>query len=106
MLPLLVAFWKRSQNIPNNRFLGRRNDLSEPEPAKSEGVANVAYGFRRLSLLNESSELVSEDDFRSAVRLLNTLRLRRAESLGDGYDVSDNLCSDIDPTSNIPNAVP
>ena len=45
MLPLLVAFWKRSQNIPNNRFLGRRNDLSEPEPAKSEGVVNVAYGF-------------------------------------------------------------
>ena len=50
-------------------------------------------------------ELVSEHDFRSAVVLLNTLRLRRAESLGDGYGVSDNLCSDIDPTSNTPNAV-
>ena len=46
MLPLLVASWQRSQNIPNNRFPGRQNDLSEPEPAKSEGVANVAYGFQ------------------------------------------------------------
>ena len=49
MLPLLVASWQRSQNIPNNRFPGRQNDLSELElePAKSEGVVNVAYGFRR-----------------------------------------------------------
>jgi len=55
------------------QFPGRRNDLSEPEPAKSE------------------------DDFRFAASFLNTYRLRRAENLRDGYDVSDNLCPDIDP---------
>ena len=29
------------------------------------------------------------------MRKLNTFRLMRAENLGDGYDVSDNLCYDI-----------
>jgi hypothetical protein len=38
---------------------------------------------------------VSDDDCRLAVGRLNSLRLMRAESLGDGYDVSE-LCYDID----------
>ncbi len=31
-----------------------------------------------------------------AVRMLNSFRLVRAESLEDGYNVSDILCYDID----------
>ncbi|KAN0140285.1 hypothetical protein V8E53_002181 [Lactarius tabidus] len=42
--------------------------------------------FKKLDSLSWSSEVVSDNDFRSAVRVLNSYRLRRAEILGDGYD--------------------
>ncbi|KAN0140294.1 hypothetical protein V8E53_002190 [Lactarius tabidus] len=48
------------------RFRGQQDDLEEPETAKSKDV--------------------SDNDFRSAVHVLNSYRLRRAENLGDGYD--------------------
>ncbi len=70
--------------------------LRELEPAKPEGgTAGITHGFQ-LRLLNQLSKLVSDDDCRWAVSHLNTLRLQRAENLGDGYDVSDMLCYDID----------
>ncbi|KAI9453197.1 hypothetical protein BJY52DRAFT_1189751 [Lactarius psammicola] len=70
---------QRPQDVPNKRFggkvsalfRGRREDLREPEPAKSEEV--------------------SDDDCRRAVGRLNTLRLMRAENLGDGYDCLEEL---------------
>ena len=46
----------------------------------------------RLHLLKQPSKLEFDDDCRWAVSHLNTLRLQRAEHLGDGYDVSDILC--------------
>ncbi|KAI9460478.1 Rho GTPase activation protein [Lactarius psammicola] len=52
-------------------FHGRREVLREPEPAKSEGV--------------------SDDACRWSVSHLNTLRLQRAENLGDGYDCLEEL---------------
>ncbi|KAN0140281.1 hypothetical protein V8E53_002177 [Lactarius tabidus] len=52
--------------IQTNRFRGQQDDSEEPETAKSKDV--------------------SDNDFRSAVRVLNSYRLRRAENLGDGYD--------------------
>ncbi|KAH9008424.1 hypothetical protein EDB83DRAFT_526942 [Lactarius deliciosus] len=63
-----------SQGVPNkgfgDRFFGlfgsRQEDLGGREPSKSEEV--------------------SDDDCRKAVALLNTLRLKRIENLGDGYD--------------------
>ena len=62
------------------------------EHAKSEeGIANIIRGFQ-LDFLNWFSELVSEDDCRKAVGLLNTLRLKRAENLEDGYNVSVIQC--------------
>ncbi|KAF8265573.1 hypothetical protein EI94DRAFT_1804224 [Lactarius quietus] len=70
---------QRPQDVPNKRFgskvsslslfRGRREDLREPAPVKPT-----------------QSEEVSDDDCRAAVSHLNTLRLIRAESLGDGYD--------------------
>jgi hypothetical protein len=48
----------------------------------------------QLHLLKQTSELAFDDDCRWAVSHLNTLRLQRAEHLGDGYDVSDILCRD------------
>jgi hypothetical protein len=81
MFTLLVGLLETcsEHSKQHHRFPVQLNDLLEPEPC--------------------------EDDFRSASGLLNTFRLRRAENLEDGYDVSDNICSDIDPTSSIPNAV-
>ncbi|KAI9430914.1 hypothetical protein H4582DRAFT_2103458 [Lactarius indigo] len=71
------------QDIPANKrfgdkvsalFRGRREDLREPGfvkptmPPKSEGIA------------------VSDDDCRRAVSQLNIFRLKRAETLAEGYD--------------------
>jgi hypothetical protein len=87
---------KRPENAPNRRLSGRvsapvrsrQEDLQGLEPAKSEeGIANIIHGFQ-LGLLNFPSELVSDDNRRRAVGLLNTLRLKRVESLEDGYNVS------------------
>ena len=50
-------------------------------------------------------ELVSVDDVRSAVSL-NNLRLSRAETLEDGYDVSKSLCYNFDATTETPNSAP
>ncbi|KAH9037706.1 RhoGAP domain-containing protein [Lactarius hengduanensis] len=68
-----------SQDVPNkgfgNRFFGlfgsRQEDLGGREPSKSEEA--------------------SDDDCRRAVALLNTLRLKRIENLGDGYDCLEKL---------------
>ncbi|KAI9433271.1 hypothetical protein H4582DRAFT_2101678 [Lactarius indigo] len=65
---------QHSQDVPNKKFGnrvsaifgGRQEDLGGLEPSKSEEV--------------------SDDDCRRAVALLNTLRLKRVENLGDGYD--------------------
>ncbi|KAH9029682.1 hypothetical protein EDB85DRAFT_1508451 [Lactarius pseudohatsudake] len=62
------------QDGPNKRlgkrvstiFRGRQEDIGGLESSKSEEV--------------------SDDDCRRAVALLNTLRLKRVENLGDGYD--------------------
>ena len=48
---------------------------------------------------------MSDNDFRSAVGLLNTFRLRRVENLGGGYDVSDSIPQCI-ATPNTFNSVP
>ncbi|KAH8996989.1 hypothetical protein EDB86DRAFT_3243261 [Lactarius hatsudake] len=69
------------QDIPNKRFGGRvsalfrsrREDSRDPEPTKS------------------GSEEVSDDDYRRAVGRLHTLRLIRAENLGEGYDCLEEL---------------
>jgi hypothetical protein len=53
------------------------------------------HGFQ-LHLLNRPSGLAFDDDCRWAVSHLNTLRLQRAENLGDGYEVSDILYYNID----------
>jgi hypothetical protein len=89
---------QRPEDAPNRRlggkvvalYRGRPEDLQGLglEPAKSEeGIANITRGFR-LGLLNFPPELVSDDNCRRAVSLLNTLRLKRVESLEDGYNVS------------------
>ncbi|KAH8989319.1 hypothetical protein EDB86DRAFT_1903013 [Lactarius hatsudake] len=65
---------QHSQDGPNRRFGnrvsaifgGRQEDIGGLEPSRSEEV--------------------SDDDCRRAVALLNTLRLKRVENLGDGYD--------------------
>ncbi|KAH9007784.1 Rho GTPase activation protein [Lactarius deliciosus] len=49
-------------------FRGLQADLQEPEPAKSD------------------EEVVSDDDCRMGIRLLNNLRFMRVETLRDGYD--------------------
>ncbi|KAH9051875.1 hypothetical protein EDB87DRAFT_631112 [Lactarius vividus] len=74
--PQSTDILQSSQDGPNKRFGnkvsaifgGRQEYLGGLEPPKSEEV--------------------SDDDCRRAVALLNTLRLKRVESLGDGYDVS------------------
>ncbi|KAN0140303.1 hypothetical protein V8E53_002199 [Lactarius tabidus] len=66
------------------RFRGQQDGFKEAEPAKSEG--DISNEFRKFGSQNWSSELVSDNDFRSAVNVLNHFRLKRAEHLGDGYD--------------------
>ncbi|KAH8989365.1 hypothetical protein EDB86DRAFT_3245232, partial [Lactarius hatsudake] len=89
------------RDIPTNKrfgdkvqglFRGRREDLREAGPAKptklpksEEGIADIAFKFR-LRLLSWPSALVSDDDCRRAVSQLNIFRLKRAETLGEGYD--------------------
>ncbi|KAH8986368.1 hypothetical protein EDB92DRAFT_1949282 [Lactarius akahatsu] len=68
-----------SQDVPNRRFGnkasaqfgGRQKNVGGLEPSKSEEV--------------------SDDLCRRAVSLLNTLRLKRVENLGDGYDCLEGL---------------
>ncbi|KAH9165418.1 hypothetical protein EDB89DRAFT_2246716 [Lactarius sanguifluus] len=69
---------RRSQGTTNKGFgrglsalFRRREDSRAPEPAKSEEV--------------------SDDDCRRAIRLLNGLRLNRAEILKDGYHCLEDL---------------
>jgi hypothetical protein len=96
--------YAHSTDAPNKRFGGkvsalfrrRRDDSRELEPAtpteSEEGIADITHGFQLFGLLNYPSELVSDDNaYRGAAGQLNTLRLMRAENLGDGYDVSDIL---------------
>ena len=97
---------QESQDVSNNafdgmmsvRFPGQWEDLQEPESAtpvqSQEGIPDITHEFR-VSLLNQPIELVSDDDCRAAVAILNGIRLKRAEILEDGYDVgtSDILIS-------------
>jgi hypothetical protein len=80
-------------------FRGRREDLRVPETAyltkSEEGIADITHGFQ-VSLLSQPPELVPEDDCRNAVYELNHLRGKRAENLGDGYQVSSAPCYNID----------
>ena len=80
-------------------FRGRREDLRSPELTKlaksEEGIANITHVFR-VSLLTQTSELVSDDACLFAISKLNEFRSMRVENLGDGYDVSGTLCYDID----------
>ncbi|KAI9430906.1 Rho GTPase activation protein [Lactarius indigo] len=72
-------------------FRGRQEGSQEPELDKSEeGIAEIAPRFR-LSSLNWIYELVSDDDCRRAIRLLNNLRFMRVETLEDGYDCLEEL---------------
>ena len=93
-----------SQDVLNKRFEGKiptpfggRREVSRAlDPTRPEtGATGITHGFQPR-LLNQPSELAFDDDCRWAVSHLNTLRLQRAENLGDGYDVSDILCDDID----------
>jgi hypothetical protein len=85
------------QDAPNKRFgrvsalfRGRRDHLREHESARpapsDEGNADVTKSF--LGLLNQPLALVSDDNCREAVAILNRWRLFRAEILRDGYDVT------------------
>ncbi|KAN0140274.1 hypothetical protein V8E53_002170 [Lactarius tabidus] len=64
---LQLAYFKKT--LP--RFGGQQDDSDGPGPAKSKDV--------------------DDSEFRSAVGLLNTLRSRRAENLGDGYDCLEEI---------------
>jgi hypothetical protein len=64
------------------------------KPAKSEeGTADNTYEFQ-VSLLSQPTELVSDDDCRFAVSILNQHRWMRVENLEDGYQVRVTLCYD------------
>ncbi|KAI9433264.1 hypothetical protein H4582DRAFT_2101673 [Lactarius indigo] len=72
----------RFGNRVSSQFGFRQEDLGRLEPSKSE-------------------EEVSDDLRRRAVSLLNTLRLKRVENLGDGYDSLEGLVF----TPTIPNVL-
>jgi hypothetical protein len=76
-------------------FLGRReeHELAKQiaKPAMSEeGIADTTHGFQVI-LLSQPSGLVSEDDCRFAVSMLNERRWIRVEYLEHGYRVSGPL---------------
>ncbi|KAH8977984.1 Rho GTPase activation protein [Lactarius akahatsu] len=70
-------------------------------PRRSQGAANKGFGSKFSALFRRReesrapeparSEEVSDDDCRRATRLLNGLRLNRAEILKDGYDCLEDL---------------
>jgi hypothetical protein len=68
-----------------------------PKFAKStkseEGNTEITH-WLLVRLLSQPSELVSDDDCRVAVSILNQFRTTRVEDLVDGYDVSCTLCYD------------
>ena len=94
---------RRPQDIPSKRFgsrvptlfRGRREQGREASEQASEpsdeGSADATYGFQ-LGLRDHPFALALEDDCREAVASLNIYRLFRADSLRDGYAVSDTLC--------------
>jgi hypothetical protein len=90
-------------DVQNKRFGGKVSALfrgpREPElvkPAKSEeGIPILPMGSN-LVYKKVRSGLETDYACRVAVRRLNVFRSKRAEYLGDGYDVSDILCYDID----------
>ena len=59
----------------------------DSEPLE-EGMVDATLKIQ-AGVLNQPFGLVSDDECRRTVGRLNSLRLMRAESLGDGYDVSD-----------------
>jgi hypothetical protein len=76
-------------------FRGRReeHELAKQiaKPAMSEeGIADTTHGFQVI-LLSQPSGLVSEDDCRFAVSMLNERRWIRVEYLEHGYRVSGPL---------------
>ena len=86
----MVAFHVLRRS-PNNRFRGQQDEL---ERSKHEDGIPKRIWFAAIKL---TFELVSDDDVRSAVSLLNNFRLDRAEILGDGYDVSKSPCYNFMP---------
>ncbi|KAH9161827.1 hypothetical protein EDB89DRAFT_2080249 [Lactarius sanguifluus] len=70
-------------------------------PRRSQGTTNKGFGSRLSALFRRredsrapepaKSEEVSDDDCRRAIRLLNGLRLNRAEILKDGYHCLEDL---------------
>ena len=87
----------RPQDIPSKRFGSRVPALflvGGKLLSLLMKVVHVTYGFQ-LGLRDKPSASALEDDCREAVAGLNICRLFRAESLRDGYDVSDILCYDI-----------
>jgi hypothetical protein len=96
-----------SEDVRNKRFGGKMSALfrgsRESElvkPAKSEeGISDLDISYYPWVLTwvtNVRSGLVTDDACRGVVRKLNEFRSMRAEYLGDGYDVSNVLCYDID----------
>ena len=99
---------QRSQGVRNKRvggkmsalFRGQREDLRTAELAKrgakpaisEQGTAILLY--LRVVLLTQPSGLVSDDDCRFAVSVLNQYRWMRVENLEDGYHVSGTLYFD------------
>ncbi|KAH8986370.1 hypothetical protein EDB92DRAFT_1949284 [Lactarius akahatsu] len=70
-----------SQDVPNKRF-GNRRSVSAQFGGQQEDLGGLEPS---------TSEEVSDDRRRRAVSLLNTLRLKRVENLGDGYDCLEGL---------------
>ncbi|KAH9032135.1 hypothetical protein EDB85DRAFT_2145695 [Lactarius pseudohatsudake] len=69
-------------------------------PRRSKGAANKGFGSKFSAIFRRREESrapepakseVSDDDCRRAIRLLNGLRLNRAEILKDGYDCLEEL---------------
>ena len=81
-------------------FRGQREDLRTAELAKrgakpaisEQGTAILLY--LRVVLLTQPSGLVSDDDCRFAVSVLNQYRWMRVENLEDGYHASGTLYFD------------
>ncbi|KAH9008426.1 hypothetical protein EDB83DRAFT_2531807 [Lactarius deliciosus] len=70
-----------SQDVPKKKF-GNTVSVSAQFGGRQEDLGGVEPS---------TSEEVSDDRRRRAVSLLNTLRLKRVENLGDGYDCLEGL---------------
>ena len=85
------------RRTPNNRFHGQQDDLERSK--HEDGISKKKIWFTAIKL---TFKLVSDDDVRLAVSLLNHFRLDRAEILRDGYEVSKSLCYNFMPHQTLP----